>query len=269
MGQDVDRLEHRSMKGKRLLVAGGSSGIGGALAEELIAAGHCVGILSRRSVCSWDWRVPKNWNADANLLRVDLRQLAHVREICAGWASDGLDGLVFSAVEYGGSRRQSILDVSLASWQSVIETNVLGFAAVVTSVLPALLRARPGVLVNISSETAANPAPGRAPYGASKAVQRHILRSLVEEIAPNSLSIIEMLPEGMVRTPGIERRRPVGTDWSSYASPRSFCRFMRELLELDTPIVGYRAFVVSPDGRVRPSNGNDVASQTAPVGIAP
>ncbi|WP_439427755.1 SDR family NAD(P)-dependent oxidoreductase [Micromonospora sp. LA-10] len=205
------------LSGRRMIVVGGSTGIGRGVADAWAAAGARVVVCSRSRP------------ADAPHLEwapVDLTDPDGARERLAGLAADRVDAACFSAVHYG-DRRATFSEVSEAEWRRQLDVNATGLWLTLRALLPPLRDARPGLFVGVSSEVAFNGGPGRSGYAASKAAAKVLLESVAQE--EDHVRVVQVLPAGMVDTPGIRRRRPAGFDYSSYATPESMARLAVEL----------------------------------------
>jgi NAD(P)-dependent dehydrogenase (short-subunit alcohol dehydrogenase family) len=209
------------VSGGAILVTGGSSGIGAAMAATVAASGRRVGILSRRPPPAGDW------------IRADLTDAAGSSAAIRAWLdglAEPLDGLILSAVSYGRGGRHPVLETPLAEWDEVLAVNLRAQYVAVAAVLPALL-ARPRALVlSVSSVAALEPAPGRAHYAASKAGALAFLRALAEELDGTGVSVVQVLPRNQVATPGLRARRPPGFDFAGYDRPEVFAGVVRALL---------------------------------------
>ena len=104
---------------KTILITGGSSGIGHAMAVALTAAGARVAIVSRRSPVDWDDGPLPHWNADANLICADLSDERLALQALGRWLKHNgnrLDALVTSAVDYGSLSRHAFSKTTAAEW---------------------------------------------------------------------------------------------------------------------------------------------------------
>lgn len=225
-----------------ILVTGGSSGIGAAMAATVAATGRRVGIVSRRRPPLGDW-------VEADLTDAG-RTTAAIGEWIGGLA-EPLDGLVLSAVSYGRGGRHPVRETPLDEWDQVLAVNLRAQYVAVSAVLPVLL-ARPRALVlSVSSVAAIEPAPGRAHYAASKAGALAFLRALAGELRDTGVSVVQVLPRNQVATPGLRARRPPGFSFAGYDPPEVFDPVVRAVLadlgaELDGSLL-----VVDREGRWR------------------
>jgi len=100
-----------------------------------------------------------------------------------------------------------VLDLSVASWQRVLDVNLTGTYIVVRGSLPWLLKAPSATIVNIASGQGLLPnVPNNTAYAASKGGVVNLTRALAAELAP-SIRANSICP-GMVDTPmtaGLQR----------------------------------------------------------------
>jgi NAD(P)-dependent dehydrogenase (short-subunit alcohol dehydrogenase family) len=205
------------LSGQRMIVLGGSMGIGFAIADAWAAAGAEVVVCSR----SQPAHAPHlGWE------RIDLTEADHARERLAALGAGRVSAVCFSAVYYG-EKRAHLSDVSEEEWRRQLEVNVTGLWLTLRALLQSLREAGPGLFVGVSSEVAFNAGPGRSGYAASKAAAKSLLDSVAQE--EDAVRVVQVLPAGMVDTPGIRRRRPEGFDYSSYMKPCCFARVATNL----------------------------------------
>ncbi len=178
------RLEHR-----RILITGGSSGIGLALARTL-AANNEVVIAGRD--------VSKLKGAQADIPSVQTLRLDVTSEDDARAAIDwieghlgGLDVLINNA----GVLKRHAWDSADAerSADEEIGVNLTGSVRMTRLALPLLRRSEEGAVVFLSSALALVSAPGLAVYAATKAATHSLARSLRAELA-NQVKVFDVLP---------------------------------------------------------------------------
>ena len=235
----------------RALVVGGSTGIGRGIADAWAAAGVRTTVLSRSE--------PVGPGADLlSWSQVDLTDLGAAREAIRSVASAGLDAVCYSAVYYG-ERRAVIGDVAEPEWRRQLDVNLHGLWLTLSETLPALREAAPGLLVGVSSEVVFNGGPGRSGYSATKAAAAALLDSVAQEENGSDVRIVQVMPAGMVDSPGIRRRRPADFDYSEYMRPEDFAAVASELLRSRGAGRHRDALVVGGDGGWRS------VSESAPV----
>lgn len=167
-----------------VLITGGSSGLGAAVATAVAEAGGRPVVLDRR---------PPGDPAAEHLL-VDLADTGAAR-----WAVEqaaqrhaGLDAVVTAA----GLDRCGPLDtVPADDWERVIRVNLLGTAAVVRAALPALRHSR-GRVVTVASTLGLRALPHASAYCASKFGVVGFTRALAAETA-GEVGVTLLIPGGM------------------------------------------------------------------------
>jgi NAD(P)-dependent dehydrogenase (short-subunit alcohol dehydrogenase family) len=167
----------------RVLITGGSSGLGAAIAAAVEAEGGTPVVL--------DLQPPANGFA---FRRVDLgsprEAEAAVREVAE--EHGGLDAVVTAA---GIDACGDILDVDGDAWDRVVAVNLLGTAAVVRAALPALERAG-GRVVTVASTLGLRALPAATAYCASKFGVVGFTRALASELG-DRVGVTLLIPGGM------------------------------------------------------------------------
>lgn len=256
-----------SLSGLEVLVTGGSSGIGNSIASGLFEAGANVTILSRRPPSDWERPMPEAWPSERCWLPADFCELEETLVTVERWleAHDRrLDVLVHSAVTYGSRSRRPLLEIRLEEWDRVFAVGPRAWFAITQKVLPALLERPRALILGISSEVALQAGPGRLDYAASKAASRGLSLGLAQELRETGVSVVDLLPEGMVDTPGIRRRRQPGANLSGYATPDSFIRPARQLVATRGEGLSGECFIVTGAGELLPLEDRTPRSQTRP-----
>ena len=157
-----------SADGKRVLVTGGSAGIGAALAEGFAARGAVVGICGRRTdklaevLARLQAHTPgsRSW-------AVDLADLDGV-EAFARQADAELGGIDVLVNNAGIPKRRRVQDLTVDVVEQVMAINYFSPIRLTLALLPGIIE-RQGHIVNISSIAARLGPPGEAAYSASKA----------------------------------------------------------------------------------------------------
>ena len=166
---------------RAVLVTGGGSGIGAAVARMLTAAGSRVAVCGRRQDAL------RTIAAETGALGLvcdvaDAGQVAGMIEAVAG-EFGGLDGLVLNAgvIAPGG-----VADLSPADWSAMVSVNLTGAFLVARAALPHL-RAGRGAVVSVASVAALRAAGGMGGYAATKAGLAMLTQSLAVDHAHEGL----------------------------------------------------------------------------------
>lgn len=187
-----------ALKGKKVLVTGGSKGIGKEVVLELLEAGAIVAIASRQ--------LPENLAElqEANGFRVKAYSvdLAEVNDISSKVKEiindlEGLDILINSA---GMAYTAEILDTSLADWQKVINLNLTSVFETIRAVLPTMRSQNSGTIINIASIAGKQAFPTWGAYSASKFGLLGLTQALAAEEQVHGIKVMAICP-GSVDTP--------------------------------------------------------------------
>jgi len=187
-----------SMQGKRILVTGGSRGIGRGIVQDLAARGAKVGFTYTSKPEAAE-EVLKSLPGEGHFhLKMDVRSSSSVTEglnqVLEKWG--GLDGLVNNA---GITKDQLALRMSEEDFNEVLQTNLTGTFLCIKAVLKPMMKQRSGSIVNLSSVVAQRGNPGQANYVASKAGIEGLTRSLALEMAARNIRVNAVAP-GFIAT---------------------------------------------------------------------
>ncbi|WP_067693728.1 SDR family NAD(P)-dependent oxidoreductase [Nocardia jejuensis] len=185
---------------KTAIVTGGGSGIGQAIAKRLRADGYSVATLDLRPVHDDDLA----FTADVTDATAVLAAHAAVREKL------GPVTVLVNAAGLDGFKR--FADLSFQEWQRVIDVNLHGVFHCVQSVLPDMLDAGWGRIVNISSSSAHSGQPFMAHYVSAKSAVNGLTKALALELGPAGITV-NAVPPGFIDTPmlrGAEQKRLLG-----------------------------------------------------------
>ena len=185
-----------SLRGKRVVISGASSGIGLAAARALASGGAEVCLVARRAEPLAVLAADLGGRAWAQTC--DVADPAAVKALGSAvltrWGA--LDGLVNNA---GVAGMASLADTSDAAWEETFAVNVRGPFLLCRELGPLLARGEAAAVVNVSSTLADKAIPGMAAYNASKAALNQLTRSLALEWAPR-VRVNAVMP-GVVDTP--------------------------------------------------------------------
>ncbi|MFD5163161.1 SDR family NAD(P)-dependent oxidoreductase [Streptomyces hawaiiensis] len=174
----------RGLQGKRIVIAGGATGIGAATAERLAEEGAAVvvGDLNIDGARATAKRVTEA-GGTALAVEFDLADERSVQALISRAVSElgAIDGLYNVGAELSPEtmgRDTDLLGMDPAIWRRNHDVNLLGYALTCREAIPHLLDQGGGVIVNTSSGAAWGGDPSRPAYSASKAgvssLTRHI-----------------------------------------------------------------------------------------------
>lgn len=179
------------MNSHKYLVTGSSSGIGRAIAEALLNAGHAVVGVARRA----DALTGYEHYQPAPLDLADLDALPRALEALMKTHAD-LHGAVLCA---GAGRFGSLEEFAYPQIQTLINLNLTAQVFLARAVLPVLKRHGRGDLIFIGSEAALAGGKRGAIYSATKFALRGLAQALRQEGAARNVRVCIINP-GMVKT---------------------------------------------------------------------
>ncbi|NOY83304.1 MAG: SDR family oxidoreductase [Nitrospirae bacterium] len=233
------------LNGQVALITGGSSGIGLAIAEVLLAEGMTVAITARE---------PKRLGKAAEALRAkggrviamptDVSQASEVSAFVNHVKAEvgRIDLLVNNA---GIFRLGKIADLSEADWDAVQDINLKGAFLCTKAVLPIMKKQHSGYVVNISSVAGKTGFGEASAYCASKFGLIGLTESLLEEGVKEGIRATAICP-GYVATPMVAG---VDVPQSAMIPPEDIAKVVQSLLHL-SPLTVIREIVVNRVGSV-------------------
>ncbi|MBX7433150.1 SDR family oxidoreductase [Mycobacterium sp. Y57] len=193
---------------KTAVVTGGGSGIGRAVAERLRADGHQVATLDLQpgqDDFSQVADVTDRQQVDAALDAVRTR----LGPIAILVNAAGLDGF------------KKFTDIGFDEWQRVVNVNLNGVFHCTQAVLPDMIEAGWGRIVNISSSSTHSGTPYMSHYVAAKSAVNGLTKCLALEYGPAGITV-NAVPPGFIDTPMLrsaEARGFVGVQATIEATP--------------------------------------------------
>jgi NAD(P)-dependent dehydrogenase (short-subunit alcohol dehydrogenase family) len=190
----------------KVLVTGGTSGLGLAMASALATAGARVALTGRSGdrASSVAAELPS-----AIGIELDVRDEASVATaVDQAWSRlGGLDMLVNNA---GIGMRtvnprfmthpQGFWEMPAGGFRAVVETNLTGYFLVAREVTPRMLAAGSGRIVNISVSESTMHRAGFVPYGPSRAGSEALSRIMAADLRDTGVTVNLLLPGGATMT---------------------------------------------------------------------
>ncbi|MET8118490.1 oxidoreductase [Micromonospora sp. NPDC005189] len=180
------------LSGLRVLVTGGSRGLGEATARRFAAAGARV-LTASRSTPPADLRatfIPADLATEEGVAQLGRRVLDSV---------GGVDVLVSNAG--AASAPAPTLQRSDGSWHADLAMNLLSAVRLDRALVPGMVERGSGVVVHVSSIASRLPQRAEASYAAAKAALNAYSRELATEVGEHGVRVVCVLP-GFVVTQG-------------------------------------------------------------------
>jgi 2-hydroxycyclohexanecarboxyl-CoA dehydrogenase len=170
------------------IVTGGASGIGLAIAERLVKEGLTVAVFDRDEA-----------SVGTASLKVDVSDQARVREAVAEVAATlGAPTVLVNNAGVDGFK--PFLDITLDEWNKLLAVNLTGTFHCCQAVLPHMIEAGWGRIVNISSSSAQGGQQMMTHYVSSKAGVIGLTKALALEFGPKGITV-NTIPPGFIDTP--------------------------------------------------------------------
>lgn len=226
----------RSFAGRVALVAGGTGALGAAIARAFAGAGARVVVTFRR----------------ADGLDALLASAGSHAESIEGHAVDAGDELAVKAMADAIVARHRRLDVMVNAiggyaggtplWRNapdvlarMLALNAVAGYNLARAVVPAMLAARHGAIVNVAARAGVAPEAGAAEYAASKAAAIAMIAALAADLAGSGVRVNSILPS-IIDTPANRRAMP-GADAASWPKPEAIARVVLFLASDDADLV--------------------------------
>lgn len=188
--------------GKRVLITGGSRGIGKAIAKAFAKNGACVAISYNTNLQAAHETIDSLLGGPHLIIQADVSQPDSVKQLIDTVISKF--GTLDIVVNNAGIINDLQIDkVDYATWQrswkEILEINLIGPANISYCAIQYMMKNNGGKIVNISSRGAFRGEPDCPAYGASKAGLNAMSQSLAQKLAKHNIFIGVVAP-GFVET---------------------------------------------------------------------
>jgi short-subunit dehydrogenase len=225
---------------KCIVITGGSSGIGRALAICYAGQGVTLGLIGRNerrlnevaSIC-------RGKGASVSVGTSDVRQREHLSTWLVEFnAKTPVDLLIANAGVTGGAHEGETLETEETS-RLIFETNVIGVLNTVQPLLPHMIARRSGQIAVVSSLAGFIPLPDAPSYGASKAAVLRYGLALRTALKGSGVKLSVICP-GFVTTPMTAREK----GWKPFEmSAERAAALIIKGLDLDSAVIAFPRFL--------------------------
>ncbi len=182
------------------LVTGASKGIGRATAVALAADGRSVACAygSDDAGVKETVRLVEEAGGSAGAYQADVGDPEAVRGMVRG-VTEELGAPVIMVANAGMNKDGLAVRYDMADWDRMLRVNLTGAFACIQATLPAMMKARWGRIVAVSSAIALRGNAGQSAYGASKTGVVGMIRSVAKEYGARGVTANAVCP-GFVET---------------------------------------------------------------------
>ena len=179
------------LKDRVIFVTGAASGIGAATAAACLAAGAKVVGADRADVSGVDLALKLDVSDESDVN-------AAVARIIEGYGR--IDGLANCA---GISVQGPVTMMRMEDWDRALSVNLTGSMLCARAVIPEMMKAGTGSIVNISSVYGLTGGPGNTPYNVSKAGVAQLTRCMAADYGAAGIRVNAVCP-GYIKTPMVD-----------------------------------------------------------------
>lgn len=184
------------------VVTGGASGIGAAVVKRLRAAGHRVAIIDLKPVGPADLDAEQAASGQPGedlAFAADVTDRAQI-DAALAQIRERLGPVTILVNAAGKDGFKKFSHISFEEWQQIIDINLNGVFHTIQAVLPDMVEAGWGRIVNISSSSTHSGTPYMAHYVAAKSAVNGLTKTLALEYGPSGITV-NAVPPGFIDTP--------------------------------------------------------------------
>ncbi len=176
---------------KNILITGASHGIGEAIARNFAAKGYSLALCCKKDIDKLNKiaeELKDSFHIQVTTYQVDVSNYADVEKMCSDVLKTlgNIDVLVNNA---GISHVGLLQDMTIEEWNNVINTNLTSVFNTCKCLIPSMVSAQTGKIINISSVWGNVGASCEVAYSASKGGVNSFTKALAKELAPSGVSV--------------------------------------------------------------------------------
>lgn len=217
------------MSGEIAIVTGGTGALGQAISTTLLETGVTVAIpyAVPEERAALEGRLTPEQQARVHALPADVTDEAVVAKFVQSVRDryGRVDALVNVV---GGFAGGDLVSTPLAEWERMMKLNLTSVVIACRAVLPGMIAARSGRIVNIASRAVVPPQGGFIAYTVSKAAVITLTQALAQEVKPHHVTVNTVLPSTMDTE--ANRRAMPDADRSGWVSTQDVANVVAFLL---------------------------------------
>jgi len=188
---------------KKIIVTGGSQGLGKEIAKHCLLEGASVAICGRNvDVLNEAYNELLQFKQDKQHLISHKCDVADKKEVadfvskcCESFGT--IDVLINNAGIHGSKNTVDDPEFDLGNWINAISVNLYGALYACLSVIPHMKKNGHGKIINLSGGGATSPMPGMSAYAASKAALVRVTETFALELKPYGIDVNAVAPGAM------------------------------------------------------------------------
>ena len=217
-----------NLKGKHILLTGGSLGIGKETAKILVEKGAKV-LITGRSLQRLE-EAAKYTGAQTLVFDISDQENIFVN---AQQCIEALDGKVDALINNAGiGSFQKIEEVTSSNFKQIFNTNVFGLALLSKSIISLMKKQKSGTIINIGSSASIKGFVGGSVYAASKFAVRALTQCWQAELRPFNIRVCQLNPSE-VTTAFFNEERKERAEVYNKLSPKEIAHSILSVLEME------------------------------------
>ena len=217
-----------NLKGKHILLTGGSLGIGKETAKILVEKGARV-LITGRSAKRLE-EAAKYTGAQTLVFDIsDQENISDNAQQCIKALDGKVDALINNA---GIGSFQKIEEVTSSDFKQIFNTNVFGLALLSKSIISLMKEQKSGTIINIGSSASVKGFVGGSVYAASKFAVRALTQCWQAELRPFNIRVCQLNPSE-VTTAFFNEERQERAEVYNKLSPKEIAHSILSVLEME------------------------------------
>jgi len=204
-----------NIAGSYVVVVGGATGIGRAIAQAFAAEGAHVAVVDINPlVAEVAVALTQQWDVQACHYVADVTDLAALQEVAQNITAElgPVDHLIYTAGIGSGKVGMPFWNIEPSDWQKVLDTCLVGAVNTLHALTPSIRDQRSGTVCLIASVAGQFGSQTDPPYSAAKAGLLNFMQVAAKDLAPYNIRVNAINP-GLIDTP-LQRRIHAGVNES-------------------------------------------------------
>ena len=217
-----------NVKGKNILITGGSLGIGKETARSLVEKGANVLITGR----SESRLIQAKSYTGANIIEFDIADFSDMSSN-ARKCIDVFDGRIDVLINNAGiGVRKSIDELNIEDFLKVFNINVFGLALFTKEIVPFMIKESYGTIINIGSTASLKGYKNGSIYSSSKFAVRCLTQCWQAELRPHNIRVCQINPSEVTTAFGNSKRQE-RADVEGLLTPQEISHSIISAIEMD------------------------------------